>query len=221
MVFPQQRQARKAASIWGTALVKTTSFEEMSASGGGGGVGKTKGKKKKGGGGGGGGGFGAGSSSGGGGGGGGGITMTIPAGTEVIVVVAPSPKELQAVRRLSDALGMETLIIVLNTPLAAAAPYLPKEDASALLKEFEPVLFLNPLNDASVKTLDNILLYRSYPGDWQIAQKGALGPPTILAQKPGRFEKAEMLKALEKGAENNAKPLTDKLMQGLFGGGGN
>lgn len=137
----------------------------------------------------------------------------------MLIVVAPSPTELQVVRRVSDDLGMETLIIVLNTPLTLAANYMAKDDAAALLQAFEPVLFLNPVNDPSVKTLDNMLLYRSYPGPWQIAQKGALGPPTVLASKEGRFEKEEVLGALRKGGENNARPLADKLMQGLFGGG--
>lgn len=177
-------------------------------------AGKRGGKKNKGG------GFGSSGSSGGGGKGVG--AEAIPLGTEVLIVVAPSPKELQVVRRISDDLGMETLVITLNTPLAQAAKYMAKDDASALLQAFEPVLFLTPVNDASVKTLDNMLLYRSYPGPWQIAQKGALGPPTVLASKEeGRFEAEEVLEALRKGAKNNAKPLAEKLMQGfgLFGGG--
>lgn len=144
----------------------------------------------------------------------------IPPGTEVLIVVAPSPKELAVVRRISDELGFDTLIIVLNTPLNLAASYMSKDDGAALLQAFEPILFLNPINDPSVKTLDNMLLYRSYPGPWQIAQKGALGPPTVLAEKQeGRFTQDEMLAALQKGAEQNAKPLGEKLMQGFFGGG--
>lgn len=191
----------------GTALVKTTSFEAMGAAPAVGSAGKRGGKKKKGG------GFG-------GSGGGGSVgASAIPPGTEVLIVVAPSPKELQVVRRISDELGMDTLIIVLNTPLALAAGYMAKDDAAALLQAFEPVLFLNPVSDPSVKTLDNMLFYRSYPGPWQIAQKGALGPPTVLASRDRRFEKEEVLEALRKGAENNAKPLGEKLMSGLFGGG--
>jgi hypothetical protein len=213
VVFPQQWQARKAADIWGTALVKTSSFEAMGAAPAVGSAGKRGGKKKKGG------GFGSAAGGGGGGGGAGVGASAIPPGTEVLIVVAPSPKELQVVRRISDELGMDTLIIVLNTPLALAANYMPKDDAAALLQAFEPVLFLNPLNDPSVKTLDNMLLFRSYPGPWQIAQKGALGPPTVLAEKDGRFEKEETLAALRKGAENNAKPAMEKIMQGFFGGG--
>ncbi len=206
VVFPQQWQARKAADIWGTALVKTTSFEAMGAAPAVGSAGKRGGKKKKGGGFGGGGGAGLGASA-------------IPPGTEVIIVVAPSPKELQVVRRISDELGFDTLIIVLNTPLDLAATYMDKDDGAALLEAFEPVLFLNPVSDPSVKTLDNMLLFRSYPGPWQIAQKGALGPPTVLEEKDGRFVKDETLAALRKGAEANAKPTMEKLMQGFFGGG--
>lgn len=200
-------QARKAADIWGTELVKTTSFEAWGAAPAVGSAGKRNGKKKK---------------AGFGGAGGGGASVgaaAIPPGTEVLIVVAPSPKELATVRRISDELGMDTLIIVLNTPLNLAASYMNKDDGAALVQAFEPVLYLNPINDPSVKTLDNMLLYRSYPGRWQIAQKGALGPPTVLAEKDGGFNQEEMLAALQKGADMNAKPLGEKLMQGFFGGG--
>lgn len=201
VIFSQGRQARRAASIWGTALVKTMALDEMTSS-----AIKRKNKKAKKE-----GGFGASE--------GGGEMTTLPPGTEVCIVVAPGPKELSAVRRLSESLGFDTLLIILNTPLEEASPHLPKDEAVALLSEFEPVFFLNVLNDAAVKTLDNVLLYRSYPGEWSIAQKGALGPPKILASKPERFTKEEKLIALREGAENNAKPLLEKLTSSLWGSG--
>ncbi len=207
VVFQQSRQARRASSIWGSEIVKTMAFEDMTSS-----AIKRKNKKDK-----------KKSSRGfsdteGGGASSGGAGM-LPPGTEVCIVVAPGPKELSTVKRMSETLGFDTLIIVLNTPLEQAAPYLPKDEATALLADFEPVFFLNVLNDPAVKTLDNMLLFKSYPGDWQIAQKGALGPPQILASKSERFTKEEILAALQKGAEINAKPLMEKLTSSLFGGG--
>jgi len=203
VVFAQGRQARRASSIWGSEVVKTMAFDEMTST-----AIKRKNKKAK-----------KGAGGFGGEGGGGSSAALLPPGTEVCIVVAPGPKELSAVKRLSDSVGFDTLIIILNTPLEQAAPYLPKDEATALLSEFETVFFLNVLNDLSVKTLDNMLLFRSYPGEWQIAQKGALGPPQILASKTERFTEEERLESLRKGAENNAKPLMEKLTAGLFGGG--
>eukprot|EP00624_Nannochloropsis_granulata_P005626 evm.model.NODE_3998_length_11613_cov_18.861534.2 len=203
VIFSQGRQARRASSIWGTEVVKTMAWDEMTST-----AIKRKNKKAKRGA----GGFGAdgrGENS----------ATSLPPGTEVCIVVAPGPKELSAVKRLSDSMGFDTLIIVLNTPLDQAAPYLPKDEATALLSAFETVFFLNVLNDPSVKTLDNMLLFKSYPGEWLIAQKGALGPPQILASNVERFTEEERLVALRKGAENNAKPLMEKLTAGLFGSG--
>jgi len=203
VIFSQGRQARRASSIWGTEVVKTMAWDEMTST-----AIKRKNKKTK-----------KGAGGFGGEGRGDNSAMSLPPGTEVCIVVAPGPKELSAVKRLSDSVGFDTLIIVLNTPLEQAAPYLPKDEATALLSAFETVFFLNVLNDPSVKTLDNMLLFKSYPGEWLIAQKGALGPPQVLASKAERFTEEERLVALRKGAKNNAKPLMEKLTVGLFGGG--
>jgi hypothetical protein len=45
----------------------------------------------------------------------------LPPGTEVLIVVAPQAKELQIVKRLSERMGMETAIIILNSFLAEAS----------------------------------------------------------------------------------------------------
>lgn len=200
VIFQTSRQQRIASTVWGPSLVKTMSFEELGSSAS---MKKKNKKKKKSG-------FGGDDGIGGG--------DVLPPGTECCIIVAPSPQELAIVKKMSDSLGFDTLMIIVNTPLDKAAPYMDKDVAKALLQEFETIFNLTPVSAAEIKTLDNMLIYRSYPQQWQIALKGALGPPQVLAKSDSRFGKEEIMDALKKGAEINAKPAMEKILGGLFGG---
>jgi Domain of unknown function (DUF1995) len=106
----------------------------------------------------------------------------LPENTEVALFVAPGPKELLQVEKISQAVGMGTLVILLNARLATISNFGTAAAAKLFTQDFESVFHLGAF--APQDAAPNCLLYRSYPGDWVLARKPSRvsQPKTILSQ---------------------------------------
>lgn len=139
--------------------------------------------------------------------------FNLPQDTEVALFVAPGPKELIAIERICNEVGMGTCVILLNARLSLIDKYA-SDDARKLFEGFEPIWSLSaaPQEDAP-----GCLMHRSYPGKWILARKPAVGPPKTIATKEGakftgeeckeafgKIEVSELEEGVEKLAENMA-----------------
>jgi hypothetical protein len=137
--------------------------------------------------------------------------FSLPKGTEVAVFVAPGPKELIAIERICNQVGMGTCIILLNARLSLVEKYSSEEAEKLFTQDFETIWSLGaaPQEDAP-----GCLMHRAYPGDWILARKPKVGAPKTIASKKGeRFSGEECREAfasieisdLEKGTEKLAE----------------
>jgi Domain of unknown function (DUF1995) len=131
----------------------------------------------------------------------------LPENTEVALFVAPGPKQLLQVEKICQAVGMGTLVILLNARLSSISNFGTVAAAKLFTKDFESIFHLGA---APQDAAPNCLLYRSYPGDWVLARKPSVGQPkTILSQreKPTAEQCRVALESLElsdveRGLEN-------------------
>jgi hypothetical protein len=141
--------------------------------------------------------------------------FTLPKETEVAIFIAPGPKELIAIERICNDVGMGTCIILLNARLSSSlmgdVKYTTDAARTLFTREFEPVW---TLTCAPQDVAPGCLLHRAYPGPWILARKPKVGPPKTIATKKERFsmeeysdaystiEISELEKTSEKFAEN-------------------
>jgi Domain of unknown function (DUF1995) len=130
------------------------------------------------------------------------VTSIIPRGTEVLIVVGPTSKELTIVEQLSEKLGMATLIILLNARLDE----LTESQHSSLAQTYEGVFHLKPVAEGDA----NRFLYRAYPNDWTVSVKPKIGPPKALKQYTTRPTPAEVQEAIA------AEPVDTGILGNLF-----
>jgi len=136
----------------------------------------------------------------------GGGAFELPKNAEVALFVAPGPKELVVIDKICQEVGMGTLVILLNARLAKVENFGTAAAEQLFRKDFEPVFCLSA---ASQDAAPDCLMYRAYPGKWQLARKPAVGQPkTILTQntKPTNVEcktayEGIVIGDLEKGVE--------------------
>jgi hypothetical protein len=130
----------------------------------------------------------------------------LPKNTEVALFVAPGPKELVLIDKICRDVGMGTLVVLLNARLSKVDNFGTDAAEKLFRRDFEPVFCLSA---ASQDAAPDCLMYRAYPGKWQLARKPAVGQPkTILTQgtKPtnaecrGAYDSLE-IGGLEKGVE--------------------
>lgn len=103
----------------------------------------------------------------------------VPDGTEVLIVIAPTAKQLNAIQTASENLGMGCLIILVNARLDEMA-YSSEQQMEYFKTEFDRVFMLKP---SPMKNWKGGVLYRSFPDDWQLCMPKTIGFPKILVQK--------------------------------------
>ena len=130
----------------------------------------------------------------------------LPKNTEVVLFVAPGPKELVVIEKICTEVGMGTLVVLLNARLNKISNFGTASAAKLFTEDFEPVFCLCA---ASQEVAPDCLLYRAYPGNWVMARKPKVGQPKpILTRttKPTAQECQDaydnlVLGDLEKGVE--------------------
>ena len=140
--------------------------------------------------------------------------FALPKDTEVALFVAPGPKELIAVERICNEVGMGTCVILLNARLSLIEKFASDEARKLFMEDFETVWSLSaaPQEDAP-----GCLLHRAYPGSWILARKPKVGAPKTIATNPSKFNGEECRKAyetieisdLEKGSEKLAENMAN------------
>eukprot|EP00277_Geminigera_cryophila_P043046 CAMPEP_0173065572 /NCGR_PEP_ID=MMETSP1102-20130122/5693_1 /TAXON_ID=49646 /ORGANISM="Geminigera sp., Strain Caron Lab Isolate" /LENGTH=341 /DNA_ID=CAMNT_0013932859 /DNA_START=52 /DNA_END=1078 /DNA_ORIENTATION=+ len=103
----------------------------------------------------------------------------IPDGTEVLLIVAPTAKQLNAIETAASNLGMGCLIILVNARLDEIV-YASETQQSFFKSEFNRVFMLKP---SPLNTWKGGVLFRSYPDDFQLCMPRTIGFPKILVQK--------------------------------------
>jgi Domain of unknown function (DUF1995) len=120
----------------------------------------------------------------------------LPSNTEVAIFVAPGPKELVVIERICEAVGMGTLIILLNARLSSISNFGSPAGEALFRNEFQPVFSLAAANQVAAP---GCLLHCAYGKSWILARKPKVGQPeTILVQesRPTNEECAQSLKKI-------------------------
>ncbi|KAL3794179.1 hypothetical protein HJC23_012886 [Cyclotella cryptica] len=141
--------------------------------------------------------------------------FSLPKETEVALFVAPGPKELIAIERICNEVGMGTCVILLNARLSLIDKFVSDDARKLFLEEFEPIWSLSaaPQDEAP-----GCLMHRAYPGPWMLARKPKVGAPKTIAIKQGEkfsgeeckdaFGKVE-ISELERGTERLAENMAN------------
>ena len=101
--------------------------------------------------------------------------------------------------KICQEVGMGTLVILLNARLSKVDNFGTEAAQKLFRNDFESVFCLSA---ASQDAAPDCLMYRAYPGKWQLARKPAVGQPkTILTQetKPTHAECQVAYDSLEIG----------------------
>ena len=138
----------------------------------------------------------------------------LPKDTEVALFVAPGPKELIAIERICNEVGMGTCVILLNARLSMIEKFVSDDAKKMFMEDFETVWSLAA---APQPVAPSCLMHRAYPGPWILARKPTVGTPKTIALKDGLkftvdecreaydgIEVSELEKNTEKLAENMA-----------------
>lgn len=140
----------------------------------------------------------------------------LPSGCEVALFVAPTAKDLIAIRRVCDEVGMGTLVILLNTRFELIDNFGSEEVKQLFLEDFEKVFFLSI---APQDAAPGCLLHRAFPNDWIVARKPKVGQPKTIGtfQSFPTHEECRVayegleIGDLEKGVENVIENLSSWL----------
>lgn len=133
--------------------------------------------------------------------------FVLPKDTEVALFVAPGPKELIAIERICNEVGMGTCVILLNARLSRVEKYA-SDDARKLFEGFEPVWFLGA---APQENAPGCLMHRAYPGKWLLARKPKVGAPKTIATQEGMFTGEECAVAYQSIEVSEAEKTAEKL----------
>jgi len=127
----------------------------------------------------------------------------------VVLVVGMKVGDVPKVRELSEACGMDVAIILLNAGLDGMA-FKSEEQRTFFEESYETVYYygLRPHPKWSAG-----ILYRKFPENWSVANKGGLMMETLL-EKDTRPTMDEIDEVLRKAAE---KPSFGKAVSNLFG----
>ena len=140
--------------------------------------------------------------------------FVLPEGTEVALFVAPGPKELVAVERICNDVGMGTLVILLNARLGKVTNYGTEQAKELFTEEFEPVFHLSA---APQSEAPGCLMHRAYPTDWILARKPKVGAPKTIAtysDKPTEEQCADAYNSIE---ISDMEKTTENLAENLAG----
>jgi len=140
----------------------------------------------------------------------------LPENTEVALFVQPGPKELIIVERICNAVGQDTLVILLNARTSRLEGTFASDQTRQLFQdEFSSIFVLDAAPKVTGETaLPNVpagLLYRAFPDEWVLARKPAVGPPKAVGEAMSERPTAEQCQAalsavelsdVEQGVEN-------------------
>jgi len=142
--------------------------------------------------------------------------FTLPKNTEVAMFVSPGPKELIAIERICNEVGMGTCIILLNARLSFIEKYATDEAHTLFTEEFVPVWSLSA---APQEKAPGCLMHRAYPGPWVLARKPTVGAPKTIALKEGgmKFSGEECEEAFGKIEVSDLEKGTEKLAENMVG----
>lgn len=141
--------------------------------------------------------------------------FTLPKDTEVALFVAPGPKELIAIERVCNEVGMGTCVILLNARLSLIEKFA-SEDAKKLFKEEFTTIW--SLTAAPQEDAPGCLMHRAYPGPWLLARKPKVGTPKTIGLKDGeKFTGEECREAYDKIEISDLEKGTEKLAENLSG----
>jgi hypothetical protein len=141
--------------------------------------------------------------------------FTLPKGTEVAMFVSPGPKELIAIERICNEVGMGTCVILLNARLYLNEKYSTNEARKLFTEDFVPVWSLSA---APQDMAPGCLMHRAYPGPWVLARKPKVGPPKTIAVKEGvKFSGEECADAYSKIEVSELEKGTEKLAENFAG----
>mmetsp|Transcript_30117 Transcript_30117/g.82750 ORF Transcript_30117/g.82750 Transcript_30117/m.82750 type:complete len:368 (-) Transcript_30117:86-1189(-) len=119
----------------------------------------------------------------------------LPDNTEVALFVAPGPKELIMVEKICEQVGMGTLVVLLNARTALIESWGSEAAENLFRREFESVFHLGAAPQAAAP---NCLLFHSYPGNWVMARKPAVGAPQTIQTFDHRPSPEECHEAFDK-----------------------
>ncbi|KAL7509385.1 hypothetical protein ACHAXN_006386 [Cyclotella atomus] len=139
--------------------------------------------------------------------------FNLPKDTEVALFVAPGPKELIAIERICNEVGMGTCIILLNARLSYFEKFASDDARKLFTEDFQTVWSLTaaPQEDAP-----GCLMHRAYPGSWILARKPTVGTPKTISLKDGaRFTADECREAYDKIEISDLEKGTEKLAENV------
>jgi hypothetical protein len=142
--------------------------------------------------------------------------FTLPKDTEVAIFISPGPRELIAIERICNDVGMGTCVILLNARLSSLIGDNYSTDAARTLftQEFEPVW---TLTCAPQDVAPGCLLHRAYPGTWILARKPKVGPPKTIATKTERFTMEEFVNAYSTIEVSELEKTSEKFAENVMG----
>lgn len=107
--------------------------------------------------------------------------FALPDNAEVALFVSPGPKEVPTIERICNAVGMGTLVVLLNARIDSMSNFGSDATRELFFDEFETVFRLSA---APQDVSPGCLMYRTFNTPWVLARKAKVGPPkTILAQE--------------------------------------
>ncbi|KAL7441971.1 hypothetical protein ACHAXM_008140 [Skeletonema potamos] len=139
--------------------------------------------------------------------------FVLPKDTEVALFVSPGPKELIAIERICNEVGMGTCVILLNARLSRVEKYA-SDEARKLFEGFEKVWFLGA---APQEKAPGCLMHRAYPGKWLLARKPKIGAPKTIASKEDMFNGDECEEAYSKIEVSDLEKTTENLAMNMAG----
>uniref|UniRef100_A0A7S2V579 DUF1995 domain-containing protein n=1 Tax=Fibrocapsa japonica TaxID=94617 RepID=A0A7S2V579_9STRA len=138
----------------------------------------------------------------------------LPKGTEVLIVVAPTPKDLNTVEKLAKEVGMGTLILLANARLYETG-FKDEEQKDFFLNTFNPVYQIEIIPEPDIEKNGGLMMYRGFPKKWVIAKRGNFGVK-ILAESEDKFGASEVQKAVEKSSDIEKQGLLGKIKEGFI-----
>ena len=139
--------------------------------------------------------------------------FNLPKGTEVALFVAPGPKELIAIERICNEVGMGTCVILLNARLSMIEKFASDGARKLFMDDFETVWSLSA---APQEEAPGCLIHRAYPGPWILARKPKVGAPKTIGLKDGeKFTGEECREAFGKIEVSDLEKGTEKLAENM------
>lgn len=123
----------------------------------------------------------------------------LPDGCELALFVSPTVKDLVTIKKISEEVGMGTLVVLLNARLSLIDNFGSDENKEYFEDEFESIFYLSV---APQEAAPGCLMHRAYPKDWIIARKPKAGSPKTIAtfgDKPTEEQCSEAYESIEIG----------------------